>query len=159
MSGSDGGPSKEDVPPDLEIDSSGQREQRQRFPKAARLTRASEFRRVREQGRSSGGRFLVLGVFSDARSSPTGDTRARIGFITSRRVGGAVERNRVRRRLREIVRAHRPLLRVGVWLVVIARHTAAKASLAELTADWLKLARRAGILVPPLPPPAAPPAL
>ncbi len=141
------------MPPDQTNIPGGQRERR-RFPKAARLTRASEFRRVKDHGRSWGGRFLVLGVFPDARPNASGDTRARIGFITSRRVGPAVDRNRVRRRLRELVRQHRPLLRTGCWLVVIARHTAARATLAELTADWLKLARRAAILTPPPAPPA-----
>ena len=124
-------------------------DERRRFPKAARLTRATEFRRVKDHGRSWGGRFLVLGVLFDARPAASGDSRARIGFITSRRVGGAVERNRVRRRLREIVRQHRPLLRAGCWLVVIARHTAARAPAEELAADWLRLARRASILSAP----------
>ena len=130
--------------------SAGPRERR-RFPKAARLTRATEFRRVKDHGRSWGGRFLVLGVLPDAAPPAAGDRSARIGFITSKRVGGAVERNRVRRRLREIVRQHRPALRAGCWLVVIARHTAAKAASAELAADWLRLARRASILTAPGP--------
>lgn len=117
------------------------------------MTRASEFGRVREQGRSWGGKFLVLGLLADAPLAPsTGDTRARVGFVTSKRVGGAVVRNRVRRRLREIVRQHRPQLRAGCWVVTIARHTAARAAFDELAADWLRLARRAGILLPSLPP-------
>ena len=105
---------------------------------------------MRDRGRSWGGRFLVLGVLPDAPPA-VGDRSARIGFITSKRVGGAVERNRVRRRLREIVRQHRPALRAGCWLVVIARHTAAKATSAELATDWLRLARRASILSAPGP--------
>ena len=125
--------------------------ERRRFPKAARLTRATEFRRVKDRGRSWGGRFLVLGVLPDAAPPDAADRWARVGFITSKRVGGAVTRNRVRRRLREIVRRHRPALRAGVWLVVIARHTAAKAASAELEADWLRLARRASILTAPGP--------
>jgi ribonuclease P protein component len=125
--------------------------ERRRFPKAARLTRATEFRRVKDHGRSWGGRFLVLGVLREAAPSQSGDCRARIGFITSRRVGGAVERNRVRRRLREIVRAQRPRLCADCWIVIIARHTAAAAASAELAEDWLRLAQRASILRPPGP--------
>ena len=122
---------------------------RLRFPKAARLTRVSEFRRVKEQGRAWPGRLLVLGVLLDAVPATAS---SRVGFVTSRRVGGAVVRNLVRRRLREAVRRSRPWLRPGCWLVLVARHAAARASAAELAAEWLKLARRASILPPTLPP-------
>ena len=118
---------------------------RLRFPKGARLTTTWEFRRVRERGRSWGGKFIVLGVLNDA--PPDGSGLARIGFITSKRVGGAVVRNTVRRRLREAVRATRPRLRAGCWLVLVARHTAAKAGAAELAREWLRLAERASILI------------
>lgn len=93
----------------------------------------------------------MLGVLTDA--PPDGVGSARIGFVTSKRVGGAVVRNTVRRRLREAVRGVRPQLRAGCWLVLVARHTAARASAAELAQEWLRLARRASILVaaPPSP--------
>ena len=55
-------------------------------------------------------------------------------------------RNRLRRRLREIVRRHQHELREGVWLVVVTRAAAARATSAELETEWLKLARRAGVL-------------
>ncbi len=71
----------------------------------------------------------------------------RVGLVTSKRVGGAVLRNRVRRRLREIVRRHQHDLRADVWLVVVTRATAARATSAELEAEWLKLARRAGAII------------
>ena len=148
MSRPDGSEPGDSLPADQ--NPAGPRERR-RFPKAARLTRATEFRRVKDRGRSWGGRFLVLGVLPDAAPPAAADRGARVGFITSKRVGGAVARNRVRRRLREIVRRHRPALRVGCWLVVIARHTAARATSAELEADWLRLARRASILTAPGP--------
>ena len=76
------------------------------------------------------------------------DEQVRIGLITSRRVGGAVERNRVRRRLREIVRASRGQLKDGVWLALIARQQAASASFEALREEWLTLARRSAILIP-----------
>ena len=62
-------------------------------------------------------------------------------------VGGAVVRNRVRRRLREIVRRHQHELRQGVWFVIIARYEAATASYDALEDEWLRLARRASILL------------
>ena len=80
-----------------------------------------------------------------AGPEPEGPTR--VGIITSRRVGGAVIRNRVRRRLREIFRAARAQLRPGFWLVIIARQPAALAGFQDLRAEWEKLARRSGLLL------------
>ena len=71
----------------------------------------------------------------------------RVGLITSRRVGGAVVRNRVRRRLREIVRAAAPHIHPGTWVTLIARQAAAAASLQTLTSEWQQLARRSSILI------------
>ena len=130
-----------------------ERKPRLRFPKVARLTRATAFARVKKDGRSFPGRLLVLGVLTEAE--PNSDSGSRIGFVTSRRVGGAVVRNTVRRHLREAVRHSRPRLLAGCWIVVIARSYAARATGHELAAEWLKLARRAGILLPMVP--AAPP--
>ena len=75
-----------------------------------------------------------------------GEKRFRVGLITSRRVGGAVARNRVRRRLREIVRRNQQALKGGIWFVVIAGRSAAQTRSTALEAEWLRLARRAGIL-------------
>ena len=69
-----------------------------------------------------------------------------IGIVTSRRVGGAVHRNRVRRRLREIVRQAQREIVHGVWLVLIARPAAALAEFSALREDWTRLARRSSIL-------------
>lgn len=71
---------------------------------------------------------------------------ARFGLITSRRVGGAVDRNKVRRRLRELCRLNRPDVPAGWLVVVIAKSSAAKASFADLREEWLLLARRLSIL-------------
>ena len=78
----------------------------------------------------------------------TGDEPARVGFVTSRRVGNAVTRNLVRRRLREIVRQDLPQVRRGLWLVLVAKRAAADASLEDLSGEWRTLARRAALLVP-----------
>ena len=58
-------------------------------------------------------------------------------------------RNRVRRRLREIVRKNQREIADGVWIVTIARVSAAGASYRELEAEWLRLAKRASILATP----------
>ena len=116
-----------------------------RFPKSVRLFRASEFQRMRGDGAAFHGKLMLLSVLPDAAPG-----LARIGIITSRRVGGAVERNRARRRLREIVRAEHARLLPGAWLVIVVRQRAAGAEFAELREEWLRLARRAEILAPDL---------
>lgn len=116
---------------------------RLRFPKSARLSRASEFARLRREGRSFHGSFVVLSVLP---AEPDSDSR--VGLITSRRVGGAVLRNRVRRRLREIVRAMRPQLRRGWHLVIVARASAVRAEFAALRDEVFALAQRGAILDP-----------
>ena len=87
--------------------------------------------------------MLTLGVL------PTNDEKSfRIGFITSTRIGGAVVRNRLRRRLREIVRVEQARITGGIWCVVIARPAAARTSYRALKDEWLHLAERASILAP-----------
>ena len=117
---------------------------RLRFPKSVRLARASEFALLKRDGASYPGRHMVLSVLSREQAGQA----ARVGIITSKRVGGAVVRNSVRRRLREIFRAARPLLRDDLWIVIVARSPAAKASFQGLQAEWFHLARRSGILKP-----------
>jgi ribonuclease P protein component len=87
------------------------------------------------------GRLLRLSV---ARDPAAGGTR--FGVITPRRLGEAVTRNRVRRRLREICRLHRPMLGSGLLIVVAAKPMAIRATFKELREEWLILASRLSIL-------------
>jgi ribonuclease P protein component len=87
------------------------------------------------------GRFLRLSIALDRAAEAT-----RFGIVASKRVGGAVIRNRVRRRLREICRLHRALLAPGWLVVVVAKPAAAGATFSELRDEWLILARRLPIL-------------
>ena len=65
-------------------------------PKRRRLSRSAEFERVYRQGRSKGNRYLVLYAFPRGEDD-TREDGPRLGLSVSRRVGGAVERNRVKR--------------------------------------------------------------
>jgi ribonuclease P protein component len=119
-----------------------------RLPKPARLGRAGEFDRVKREGTTYPGRYFILAVL---RRPPEQDA-ARVGLITSRRVGESVVRHRVRRRLRELFRLARPVLQHGLWLVLIARAAASRASFEALQGEWNALGRRAGIFVEPMAP-------
>jgi ribonuclease P protein component len=100
-----------------------------------------EFERVKKNGRVERGRLLMLSVLAVNHTAPF-----RAGLITSRAIGSAVARNRVRRRLREVVRKQQHAIKDGIWIVTIARANAATATYQELEAEWLRLAKRASIL-------------
>jgi ribonuclease P protein component len=93
---------------------------------------------VFQQGRHNSGRLLAL------RSVPNDLGWTRCGFVVSKRVGKAVVRNRVRRRLREIVRSAG--LREGYDLVVSARPEAAAGSFDALRQETQLLMRRARLI-------------
>jgi len=70
----------------------------------------------------------------------------RVGVTVSKKLGKAVVRNRVRRRLREVYRLNESRFLPGWDIVVVARHRAITASFSDLTKAYLALARKAGIL-------------
>jgi ribonuclease P protein component len=111
------------------------------FPKSRRITRTSEFERVKQHGHAERGRLMTLSVLAMNNAG-----RCRAGFITTRAIGSATIRNRIRRCLREIVRKHQHDLRGDFWIVLIARRDAASASYRTLEDEWLRLAKRASIL-------------
>ncbi|WP_395690344.1 ribonuclease P protein component [Nocardioides sp.] len=114
------------------------------LPAAHRLTDGASFRDAVRSGRRSGSRTLVVHLAAGA-----GDARPRAGFVVSRAVGDAVTRNRVKRRLRHLVREHLSSLPDSAVLVVRALPAAAGASSAELGADLARCLRRTGAPVGP----------
>jgi ribonuclease P protein component len=88
-------------------------------PRRRRLSRSAEFERVYRQGRSKGNRYLVLYAFP--REDPEGP---RLGLSVSRRVGGAVDRTRLKRLLREAFWDEARRLPPGSDYVVVARRDA-----------------------------------
>ncbi len=70
----------------------------------------------------------------------------RVGITTGKKLGHAVVRNRARRRLREVYRLHEEAFQPGWDIVVVARHRCITADFSALTAAYLSLAKKAGIL-------------
>ena len=112
--------------------------------KRGRLSRSGDFDRVYREGRSHSNRFLVLYAFPRGdRADAEEDTR--LGISVSRKVGGAVARNRAKRLLREALRLEGRQLPEGLDLVVVARPSVAGASYREIAGDIRDLLNAAGL--------------
>lgn len=110
--------------------------------KRYRLTDNRQFQLVRKDGKSWVNRLVVLGALQN------GLAISRFGFGTSRQIGGAVQRNRARRLLRESVRLYRQSMAPGWDIVLIAREPAAQSDLHEVSAAVERLLRQARLLQP-----------
>lgn len=101
------------------------------FPRTARLLKRADFVRVYEHGRRHFGAHMTF--FYLRREAPAGG--ARVGLTVSRALGGAVERNRIRRRLREAVRLRRAALARPVDVVINPKRSALKTEFPALLSD------------------------
>jgi len=111
--------------------------------RALRLRKNSEFQRVRQQGRSITSRLLILAW------TPNDVAQLHIGFVVSKRVSKhAVERNRLKRLLGEVMYSSLAELSPGWDIVLTARKEALAADLRTLKQDIPALLRRARLLAP-----------
>ena len=104
------------------------------LPQQVRMRRPEEFKRTMRSGRRAGGSAMA-GHLLLVAGPVQNDVEPKVGFIVSRAVGSAVVRNRVKRRLRELMRRRLAWLPVGCLLVVRAHPAAAGARQADLAAD------------------------
>jgi ribonuclease P protein component len=105
-----------------------------------RLTRSTDFKRVRRSGRSFTHPFVVLLVHGSELQ------KVRVGVTAGRSVGGAVHRNKAKRLLRESIRPLVPYLQPGWDLILIARPALLSASLPEIRQVVEGLLERARIV-------------
>lgn len=105
------------------------------------LRRRADYRRVFDDGQAYPSRFVVLYVIWEQ------DGASRIGVTTARKLGTAVLRNRVKRRLREIVRHLSGSVKPGFSAVIVARAGSGAAAYQELERDIRRVFQRAGLLL------------
>ena len=103
------------------------------FPKDVRLRTAAEFRRVYELGAKRTSRFFVLFELQN------GKKYSRFGLTTSRKLGKAHDRNRIKRNVREILRTARASIPKGFDFVVNPKQSVINRRFAELRLDLLAL--------------------
>jgi ribonuclease P protein component len=103
-----------------------------------RLTDSPEFERAYRQGKAYRGKLFSVHAFPNELGTP------RLGLSVSRRVGNAVVRNTVRRRLKEVFRSTMSDIPGDLDVVVSARPPAANAALGELEQEFRRSLRRLG---------------
>jgi ribonuclease P protein component len=107
------------------------------FPKTARLRRRAEFLRVQGTGRKLHTDSFLVFVLPRSESGPT-----RMGVTVSRKIGGAVRRNRVKRLVREAFRRYRLLFPTGLDLVFIAKKSAVDVDYDQVVQEIERLCRK-----------------
>ena len=108
--------------------------------KRCTLKKNSDFRRLYAKGKSAANPYMVI----YCRRNRTGETR--LGFTVSVKLGHAVVRNRIRRRLRETVRLNAQRLQPGWDLVLVARSRALDAPFPRLQGAFLASCDKLGLL-------------
>lgn len=126
--------STEPVPPD-----------RFRFPQVLRLKTPAQFKTVYDHKKSASDDFLIVYACENNLPHP------RLGVSVSKKIGGAVVRNRYKRLFREAFRLTRPELPIGVDLILIPRPHAGEPTLEQLKASLVKLATQAAKKLIPKP--------
>ena len=114
---------------------------RLRLGRGLRLAQNRDFGRVRQQGER-----LAQGCLIANWNKLSAGAKPKLGIVTSKKIGGAVERSRARRLLRESFRLHQHELTQPIELVLVARNSIAGKRLVEVERDFLTALSRAKLL-------------
>lgn len=106
-----------------------------RFPKSNKLLRHADFERVYKQGRRHFAAHITVFYLARMEQEPEGP---RIGFTVGKALGGAVQRNRIKRRLREAVRLHGFPTNVGVDVVINPKRSVLTMDFSDLQSEMAK---------------------
>jgi len=110
------------------------------FPRNRRLTRQCEFVRLYRTGARKSNQYLTV------YTCPVRARRGKVGIVAGKRLGKAVERNRIRRRIRETIRTNQRGLKIDRDLVVVAKPPALTLPRRELAGQLLGLLRKSEVL-------------
>jgi len=105
------------------------------------LTKNYEFKRLYNKGKSVASKSVVI------YCSRNGKAENRLGITVSTKLGGAVQRNRIRRRLKEVYRLNERSLRLGYDIVLVARLRSRYAGWSELEFSVMSLLGRLGLVI------------
>jgi ribonuclease P protein component len=119
----------------VKVDQATQTKSQSRFPKSHRLLRHSDFERVYKQGRRHFTAHMTVFYLRRPNDQLKG---ARVGLTVSKALGGAVQRNRIRRRLREAVRLGHFSTGVAVDVVINPKRSALTADFNDLQGEVTK---------------------
>jgi len=114
------------------------------FPKEVRIRNRAEYLEIQRTGAAVHGR-LLLGIVRRAE----GRGATRLGITTTKKLGPAVVRNRIRRLIREAFRRNRDALPKGLDIVVVAKRASVDCTAAEIAGGLAEIGRRAARLAEP----------
>jgi len=110
------------------------------FPRSRRLARQHEFRRLYRTGNRKSSKSLTV------YTCPVQGRRGKVGIVAGKRLGKAVERNRIRRRIREAIRTNQRGIKANKDLLIVAKPPALGLPCRELTGQLLELLRKSEAL-------------
>jgi ribonuclease P protein component len=119
----------------VKVDQATRTKSQGKFPKSHRLLRHSDFERVYKQGRRHFAAHMTVFYLQRTDNELKG---ARVGFTVSKALGGAVQRNRIKRRLREAVRLGNFSIAIAVDVVINPKRSALTADFTDLQSEVSK---------------------
>ncbi len=107
--------------------------------KEHRINKKKEYNNIYKKGKKIPGKYMVVFIIKSEREY------SRYGFVTSKKVGNAVKRNRAKRRLRTVIYRNMSDIKDSVDVVIVARTAINEASWDDLNSEYIRVMRKAGL--------------